>query len=65
MYSNAANIRQSLLIRQGHGKIGVFGVLTWSSLQISSKNTTQTKAEVEVRKKKANTTHTFFCCDDT
>ena len=23
MYSNAANIRQSLLIRQGHGKIGV------------------------------------------
>ena len=52
MYSNAANIRQSLLIRQGHGKIGVFHV--------------NAKAEVEVEKeRKANITQTFFCDDDT
>lgn len=53
MYSNAANIRQSLLIRQGHGKIGVFHV--------------NAKAEVEVEKerKAKNITQTFFCSDDT
>ena len=50
MYSNAANIRQSLLIRQGHGKIGVL----------------MQKLKLKLRKKeKPNITQTFFCDDDT